>query len=64
MTRQVSHGKGLTPDGEMGAIGYAIAAGVALLLLPVLPFVAVLWLPTKLGGEDERRARSRGSPNA
>jgi UPF0716 family protein affecting phage T7 exclusion len=60
MTRQVSRMQGQTPNGEMGAIGSVIAAGVALLLLPVLPFVAVLWLLRKLGG-GENRGRPRPS---
>jgi hypothetical protein len=38
----------------MGAVGYVIAAGVAVVLLPVLPFVAALWLLSKLGESDER----------
>jgi len=42
VTDQVSHRKRLTPDGELGLVGNAIAAGVGLLLLPVLPFLAVL----------------------
>lgn len=58
MTRQVSRMQGRTPNSEMGAIGYAVAAGVALLMLPILPFVAVVWLLTKLGaGENRGRAR-------
>lgn len=49
--------KGLTPDGEMGLVGYVIAAGVALLLLPILPFIALLWLLRKLGGGERRGPR-------
>jgi len=60
MTRQVSRNQGMTPDGEMGLVGYAIAAGIGLLLLPVLPFIAVLWLLRKVGGEDESRGRAAG----
>jgi hypothetical protein len=60
MTRQVSRNQGQKPNGEMGAIGYAIAAGVGLLMLPVLPFVAVLWLLSKLGGGE---VRGRPQPN-
>jgi UPF0716 family protein affecting phage T7 exclusion len=60
MTRQVSRNQGRKPNSEMGAIGYAIAAGVGLLMLPVLPFVAVLWLLRKVGGEDESRGRAAG----
>lgn len=53
MTRQVSRMSGQTPNAEMGAVGYVMAACVALLLLPVLPFVAVVWLVAQLGGENE-----------
>jgi hypothetical protein len=35
-------------DREMGAIGYGIAALLALVLLPLLPIVAVLWLLARL----------------
>lgn len=52
MTGTVSHMQGMKPHGEMGLVGYAIVAGLALLLLPVLPFAAVLWLFTKLFGTD------------
>lgn len=55
MTGQVSRMQGQTPNSEMGAIGYVVAGGVGLLLLPVLPLAAVLWLLTKLGGNEDRR---------
>lgn len=48
--------EGLTPDSEMSLVGYVIAAGCALILLPVLPFVAVLWLLGSLGN-GRREAR-------
>lgn len=32
------------PDAEMGAIGYAIGAGLLVVSLPLLPFVALYWL--------------------
>ncbi|WP_276280804.1 DUF7535 family protein [Halorussus caseinilyticus] len=54
MTGQVSRMEGQTANGQMGAVGYVVAAGVAVILLPVLPFVAVLWVVSELGGSDER----------
>ncbi|WP_435180071.1 DUF7535 family protein [Halorussus sp. AFM4] len=42
---------GLMPNGQMGMVGYVIAAGVALILLPVLPLVALLWLVAEAGDE-------------
>lgn len=52
MTRQVSRMKGQTPNAEMGVVGYVLAACVALLLLPVLPFIALVWLVAQLGGDN------------
>ncbi|UPV98919.1 hypothetical protein M0R88_10290 [Halorussus gelatinilyticus] len=60
MTNQLSRMQGQTSNGQMGAIGYVIAAGVALILLPVLPFVALLWLAVKFGGSDGRRGAYGG----
>lgn len=54
MTGQVSRMEGYTRNGEMGAVGYVIAAGCALILLPVLPLVVVLWLVAEAG--DDRRS--------
>ncbi len=52
--------KGRTPNSEMGVIGYVIAAGVAVVLLPILPFVAVLWLVAQLGETDQRETEFAG----
>lgn len=52
MTGQVSRMRGRTADGQMGAIGYVVAAGVAVVLLPVLPLAAALWLIVRLLGSD------------
>ncbi|WP_137283753.1 DUF7535 family protein [Halorussus salinisoli] len=60
MTGQVSRMKGRTPNSEMGVIGYVIAAGVAVVLLPILPFVAVLWLVAQLGETDQRETEFAG----
>jgi len=42
----------------MGVVGYALAAGVAVVLLPVLPFVTVLWLLQKFAGGTRTRPGS------
>ncbi|PSP55339.1 hypothetical protein BRC82_06205 [Halobacteriales archaeon QS_1_67_19] len=57
MTDQVSPNQGMAPDSEMSLIGYVIAAGVGLILLPVLPFIAVLWLLQRAGDRGRRGAR-------
>jgi len=36
------------PDPEMDAIGLTILAGLLVLLIPLLPFVVIVWLLTKL----------------
>lgn len=59
MPEQVSRFSGRKPNSEMGIIGYTIAAGVALVLLPVLPFLAVLWLLRKLGAGGRRPTSGR-----
>ncbi|MFC4550418.1 MULTISPECIES: DUF7535 family protein [Halorussus] len=50
MSHQVSRYSGFRSNSEMGIIGYIVAAGVMIVMLPVLPFLAVLWLLRKLGG--------------
>ncbi len=36
----------------MSLIGYVLAAGTALLLIPLAPFLAVLWVFDRLFGGD------------
>ncbi|WP_227375189.1 DUF7535 family protein [Haladaptatus halobius] len=36
------------PDNEMNAIGIALFLGLVVLLLPLLPFLAIVWLISKL----------------
>jgi hypothetical protein len=39
---------------EITLTGYILAAGIGFLLLPLLPFIAVLWLIQKLTTSDEK----------
>jgi hypothetical protein len=45
------------PEPEMGLVDLLIAAGSLLLMLPILPFLAVLWLADRrrTGGEATAR---------
>lgn len=57
MTEQVSRMQGMTQNSQMGLVGYIVAAGVAVILLPISPFLLVLWLLSGLGGEADEHAR-------
>jgi len=46
--RTVTPGVRGRPDPEMDAIGLAILAGLVVLLIPLLPFIVIVWLLTKL----------------
>lgn len=60
MSRSVTDYSEPEPDAEMSLIGYVLAAGTALLLLPLLPFLAVLWVFDRLfGGNRVGRAVDR-----
>lgn len=41
------------PDAEMGAVGYLIGAGLLVVSLPLLPFVALYWLLDQFIGSDD-----------
>ena len=70
--RTVSPGYRSRPDSEMNAIGLGYAAILAILLLPLLPFVVLVWLLSRIAaavrasvGEEEtgpttRTSRRRG----
>ncbi|WP_290814059.1 hypothetical protein [Halovivax sp.] len=71
MTTPVSESTGYGPNREMSVLGYVVGIGIAILLLPLLPFALVGWLLWRfLGsrfsrtepiswGERERPAGSR-----
>ncbi len=41
-------------DLEMDAIGWLLFAVLAVLLIPLLPFMLILWLIDRIGSSDER----------
>ncbi|MFD1644134.1 DUF7535 family protein [Haloarchaeobius litoreus] len=61
----LSESAGMHPDASMSAIGYIIAALLALVLLPLAPIILVVWITLKIaeaaGGEDEEDARRPGT---
>jgi len=46
--RTVTPPSGTHPDAAMNAIGWLILAGLLVLLLPVLPVLALIWLFSKV----------------
>ncbi|ELY93801.1 hypothetical protein C483_03959 [Natrialba hulunbeirensis JCM 10989] len=44
MSTKVSESTGYVPNLQMSAFGYVMAVAIALLLLPALPVIAVVWL--------------------
>jgi hypothetical protein len=69
MSDSVGIARGATEDGQMNAIGLVVAAGSALLLLPVLPFLALVYAVSRLAGGEESGSGSgagsgSGSPSA
>lgn len=59
MARAVTDPSRPRPSGEMGAIGYAVAAASMLAMIPLLPFFAVLWVYDRLTGSNEPEATPR-----
>ncbi|TSD14812.1 hypothetical protein DP107_07555 [Haloglomus irregulare] len=50
--RSIAEGHGRTTSPQMTVVGLVVAAGTALLLLPLLPAIAVLWL---LADDEDRQ---------
>ena len=46
--RTVTPGYGGRGDAEMNTIGWAIFLGLVILLVPLLPFLVVVWVVNKL----------------
>ena len=50
------------PDAEMTTIGIAYFLGLVVLLIPLLPFIAIVWAISKLTGKAARRAPTERLP--
>jgi hypothetical protein len=50
------------PDAEMTAIGIAYFLGLVIILIPFLPFIAVVWLLSKITGYFARKAPTEQLP--
>lgn len=50
------------PDAEMTTIGIAYFLGLVILLIPLLPFLAIVWVISKLTGRAARRAPTERLP--
>lgn len=46
------------PDREMNTIGWGVFLGLVVLLLPMLPFMIIVWVIARLTGHTERRMRA------
>ncbi|USZ66727.1 hypothetical protein NGM10_08225 [Halorussus salilacus] len=44
------------PDAEMTLVGTAYALGLVVLLIPLLPFIVIVWVISKLTGRVARKA--------
>lgn len=53
--------RGMTSIPHMNAIGYTIAVGIAIVLLPVLPFLLVLYLLGKRYSSSPNPRFERGT---
>ncbi|MFC7069791.1 DUF7535 family protein [Halobaculum lipolyticum] len=56
--RTVTPGYGSHSDDEMNAVGWAIGLGLLAILLPLLPFIAIVWGVSRVieaitGSDDE-----------
>ena len=60
MIRTVTAPAGYHRNREMSVIGYLIAAGLIVLILPLLPMLVLVWILYRLFGDDEERSRSVG----
>lgn len=61
MTRSATPPRTNTETFELDVLGYLIMAGILLLLLPLLAFVALAWLVSRVfGGRSSPRGRTPG----
>ncbi|MFC5971278.1 hypothetical protein ACFPYI_08055 [Halomarina salina] len=47
------------PDAEMDVFGWSMFLGLVILLVPLLPFIVIVWLISKLAERGHRRAQNR-----
>ncbi|MFC7209471.1 hypothetical protein ACFQL3_03020 [Natronoarchaeum sp. GCM10025321] len=59
MTRSATPPRSVGGRPDMTTVGYLIAGGVLLLLFPLLPFVAIAWLLSRLLGSEPRAEKNR-----
>lgn len=57
MTRSIERPREPKPSVEIGVIGMIIAAASLFILLPLLPFLIILWAIDKLRGSNNRYSR-------
>ncbi|WP_435180739.1 DUF7535 family protein [Halorussus sp. AFM4] len=62
VARTVTPGFSGRPDAEMTAIGIAYFLGMLVLLVPLLPFIAIVWLLSKITGFFARKAPTERLP--
>jgi len=53
MVDSVSRSTKYIPNGEMGVFGFVYAAVLLVVLVPLLPFVVLYWVYTRLAGPAE-----------
>ncbi|WP_246971386.1 DUF7535 family protein [Natribaculum luteum] len=58
MSRTVTGSNPYGPTVEMSIIGYLIVAGIAVVLLPVLPFLLAVWLVVRIASMGPERESS------
>jgi hypothetical protein len=56
--RTVTPATGARPDAEMDVVGWGLFLGLVILIVPLLPFIVIVWLISKLAERGERRVRS------
>lgn len=63
MTRSVNPSREADPNIEVGVIGYIVAAATFFLLLPLLPFIAIILIIEKLRGSSIERPEPAWIPS-
>ncbi|MWG34878.1 DUF7535 family protein [Halomarina oriensis] len=53
--RSVTPASGGRPNMEMDVLGWGVFLGMVVLLVPLLPFILIVWLVSKLAERGERR---------